>query len=130
MLALVADDDAILLRLVSRICAQAGLRVTACASGRELVDAARRLRPDLIISDVNMPGSPGGLQACAAIRGERPGTGIILMTGNPMVVPAIRDAGFTLILRKPFGIGEALRMIAAATKRPFAIMDGENTSPP
>lgn len=47
--------------------------------GRALVDAARRLRPDVIVADVGMP-QMGGLEALAELRREDPGVRVVFLT--------------------------------------------------
>ena len=53
---LVVDDEAIVLGLVRDILEDEGLRVHAAATGQEALDLAIREPPDLIITDLMMPG--------------------------------------------------------------------------
>jgi DNA-binding NarL/FixJ family response regulator len=47
-----------------------------------VLDEARRLEPDVVLMDVKMPPSYSmeGIEAAHAIKGERPGTGIVMLT--------------------------------------------------
>ncbi|MFA6002946.1 MAG: response regulator [Elusimicrobiota bacterium] len=130
MLALIADDEPGLLRIMVRLCTQAGLRTAAFADGPALLDAARTLRPDLVISDLNMPGDRDGLQACICIRAILPDTAFIIMTGNILRITEIQDQGFSNILLKPFTTQEVVDLIAVAIQRPFAIIRAQDTLPP
>lgn len=56
---LVVDDEDALREMLADMLAQAGYRVTTAADGREAVDALDRVAPDLVISDVAMPGMDG-----------------------------------------------------------------------
>lgn len=56
---LVVDDEPALRELLVDVLGDAGYRVTTVASGREAVDALERVAPDLVISDVAMPGMDG-----------------------------------------------------------------------
>jgi two-component system invasion response regulator UvrY len=47
-----------------------------CASGEEAVEAARQLRPDVVIMDINLPGI-NGVEATAQVRKFSPGSKII-----------------------------------------------------
>ena len=63
----------------------------------------REIRPDLVLSDINMPGR-SGLQFLADIRSLGPDRGkvpVIAMTAY-VLDEAVVNAGFESILRKPF----------------------------
>jgi len=60
--------------------ATAGIEVAGEAvSGEESFDAARALRPDLVLMDVNMP-SISGTEATRRIRAAFPGIGVLLLS--------------------------------------------------
>ena len=48
--------------------------------GQEAVRAARQLRPDVVLMDLNLPGGLGGLEATEAILGELPETRVVVLT--------------------------------------------------
>src|SRR6476469_2223857 len=50
------------------------------ASGREAVELVQRLRPDLLLLDVSMPGS-GGLEALQIVRETVPDTRVVMYSG-------------------------------------------------
>jgi DNA-binding response OmpR family regulator len=66
---LVADDDPRQAEVVRRYLSADGFEVVVVHDGREALDEARRLRPDLLILDVMMPGLDG-LQVCRTLRQE------------------------------------------------------------
>jgi DNA-binding NarL/FixJ family response regulator len=78
---LVVDDQApfrAAARLVVR--ATAGFEVVGEAkSGEEAVEAVGRLKPNLVLMDINMEGM-GGIAATRRIRGEHEGTSVILLS--------------------------------------------------
>ena len=77
---LVADDHAIVKEGVVNLLRAEGFDVVgAVADGDELVDAARRLRPDVIVTDISMPGL-NGLEALARLKAEHTDSKIILLT--------------------------------------------------
>lgn len=66
---LVVDDSVHIRTVLTKRLAAAGCRTEAAAEGRAGLEAARALRPDVIVADWMMPGLDGaGL--CAAVRAE------------------------------------------------------------
>ena len=79
---LVIADDHELVRagLRKMLTGQRGLELVGeAANGREALALCRRLKPDLALIDVRMPGLDG-LAACRAIKQECPATSVILIT--------------------------------------------------
>lgn len=105
MRAYLADDEEAIRRFLRRWLEKKGWSVETYPSGDALVAACRKKAPDIVISDVDMPGALGGLQACRLLRREAK-VRVILMTGNPAHAPAIRKEGFRHILLKPFPLSE------------------------
>lgn len=56
---LLAEDDAILQRIVTHILTQQGFQVVIANDGEEALDQIRTRRPDAIILDAMMPGMDG-----------------------------------------------------------------------
>jgi NarL family two-component system response regulator LiaR len=89
--------------------------VGEASNGKEAVDLAGKLRPDLILMDILMP-VMDGLQATAAIRRELPDTEVIALTSvldDAIIHQAIR-AGAIGYLLKDTGSDELCRAIHAA----------------
>jgi CheY-like chemotaxis protein len=84
---LLAEDNAVNQLLASRILESLGHHVTVVSDGREALSAARAVRFDLIVMDVQMP-DMDGFEATAAIRELEKPTGehipIIAMTAHAM----------------------------------------------
>jgi two-component system response regulator NreC len=78
---LLADDHAVVragLRMI--ITSQPDMEVVGeAADGREAIEQAERLRPDVVVLDLTMPGL-GGLSALGVIREKAPGTKILVLT--------------------------------------------------
>lgn len=68
--------------------------VAAVANGRELLAAARRLKPDLIVADVTMP-ELGGLEALQVLRDEGLQTRFVILTvhADPSLAAQAIQAG-------------------------------------
>ena len=103
MRVLIAEDET-LIRLDLRAGLEAhGLEVCGEArDGQEAVELAQRMRPDVIVLDVRMPGLDG-LEAARQIRAARP-TPILLLTAydDPELVTRAIDAGVSALPRKPY----------------------------
>ena len=68
---LVVDDEAIItMQLEERLSAMGYTVAGMAASGEDAVDKARRLRPDLVLMDIVMPGKMNGIEAARIIAQE------------------------------------------------------------
>lgn len=78
---LIADDHPLLREGLVRILAreQDIIVVGEAADGRETVELAGRLRPDVILMDISMP-KGGGLSATRKMREKYPTIGVIILT--------------------------------------------------
>jgi diguanylate cyclase (GGDEF)-like protein len=103
-LVLVADDDMAIRFLVKETLEGAGFAVVEVGDGSQVIPAFKKLRPDLVMLDVMMPGMDG-FSACAGIRDlvEGYATPIIMMTGLDDVdsVQNAYNAGATDFITKP-----------------------------
>ena len=110
---LVVDDDPDLLRLLSMRLSGAGYRVTAAASAEEALVKIAMERPQLVLSDVQLPGKDG-LALFDAIRVQHPSLPVILLTAHGTIPDAVEatSRGVFTYLTKPFD-GKALLDIIA-----------------
>jgi CheY-like chemotaxis protein len=109
---LLADDDAEIRRFVARALEALGHTVETVADGAELLRLAGAVKPDLILSDINMPRCDG-IAACSWLRKALPKTRFLLMTGNPDSGFAAERAGFLFVLRKPFDLERLRDMLSS-----------------
>src|SRR5579864_1067669 len=78
---LLADDHALVREGTRRLLeTESDVEVVGeAASGEEAIEAARRLRPDIAIIDIAMPGI-GGIEATRAIKIHCPGTAVLILS--------------------------------------------------
>ena len=93
---LLADDQALVRgALVALLGLEPDLQVVAeVGRGDEVVDAARRSRPDVVLMDVEMPGIDG-IIATAAVRAALPSCRVLVVTtfGRPGYLQRAMEAG-------------------------------------
>lgn len=88
---LIADDDAGILKAFERLLTPSCEVVGRIANIGELVEAALRLQPDVVVVDLFMP-TGSGLAACRRLKEAVPRTKIIVVSGADDV--QIRDEAF------------------------------------
>ena len=84
---LVADDDAMMLRLMRHTLKPEGFEVLTCADGRSVLDATPADLPDLVVLDVHLPDLPGH-EVCRRLKAD-PRTRhipVLLLTGEARAV--------------------------------------------
>jgi DNA-binding NarL/FixJ family response regulator len=103
---LLADDHAIVTDGLARILKEAHFDVVgAVRDGQQLLDAATRLRPDVIITDLTMPGL-SGLDALARLRAARVQSKVIVLTMHhdaDLAADAIRGGASGFLLKESAG---------------------------
>ena len=104
---LIVEDEAKLRRLFEATIPSMGYRVTTAANGNEalVLVEERGLKPDLVITDVVMPGM-GGVELVERLRKNQPDLRVLFMSGytdNAIVHQGILDPG-TPFIQKPFHI--------------------------
>jgi DNA-binding NarL/FixJ family response regulator len=114
---LLVDDHPITRAALASLLEGHGFSVAGeAADGQEAIDLARRLRPDLVLLDLSMPGLDG-LQALPRIREAAPETEVVVLTASGTeenLLAAIRGgaAGYLLKSEPPERIAEFLRGVA------------------
>jgi CheY-like chemotaxis protein len=121
---LVADDDAPIANVVAHKLRNAGLEVVVAMDGQEAYERALAERPDLIVTDLQMPGL-SGLEVCARLAAElgRPGIPTILLTAKGFEVgpEAVRDLPVRRVMTKPFSPRELMGYVREALGMPAGV---------
>jgi two-component system response regulator GlrR len=112
---LVVDDDADMLRLLSMRLTGAGYQVTAVTSAESALTQLEIEHPQLVLSDVRLPGRDG-LALFDEIRKRHPTLPVILLTAHGTIPDAVEATarGVFTYLTKPYDARELLDKIAQA----------------
>jgi len=112
---LVVDDDPDMLRLLSMRLSSVGYQVTAVTSAETALTQLEIEHPQLVLSDVRLPGRDG-LQLFDEIRKRHPSLPVILLTAHGTIPDAVEATarGVFTYLTKPYDGRELLDKIAQA----------------
>ncbi len=117
----VADDHPELRESLRSLLAPTFDVVAAVADGPSLVQVATDLQPDLIVSDISMPGL-SGLDAAAQVKARLPGVRLVFFTideDRDTVAEALRRGADAYVV-KSAGVGaliEAMHDVMTGTRR-------------
>jgi two-component system, NarL family, response regulator LiaR len=116
---LIADDHAVVREgLRTFLDLQDGIEVVGeAADGRQAVDEAERLRPDVVLMDLVMP-RLDGVEAMRELRSRVPGARAVVLTSfldEERLLPALRAgaAGYLLKNVEPRELARSIRLAAA-----------------
>ncbi len=86
--------------------------VDEAGSASEAIDKTLRLKPDIVVMDIRLPGK-SGIEACREITAKQPGTRVLMLTSyaeDAMLFDAIA-AGAAGYVLKQIGSGELVRAL-------------------
>jgi len=120
---LVVDDDNDAVNLASAILTHAGATVRTCASAPEALTVFGAWRPDVLVSDIEMPGEDGYalIRKIRALDKDAGGkTPAVALTAYGRVQDRMKalTAGFSMHVPKPVDPGELTTIIASVAGRP------------
>jgi DNA-binding response OmpR family regulator len=118
MRVLVAEDERRLADAIARGLRREGMAVDLAPDGSEALLKARVVRYDVLILDRDLPGIHGD-DVCRAVRGERPETGILMLTAAGALEDLVEglSLGADDYLAKPFRFAELVARIHALARR-------------
>jgi two-component system, NtrC family, nitrogen regulation response regulator GlnG len=122
---LVADDDISSLEGLRVLLANWGYEVETASNGRVALQKVSAAEPRAVITDVVMP-MMNGLELLRALRIERPGIPVIVLTGQGSRDTLMRatQQGAYAYLPKPVDVGRLKSVLASA----LATSEGGRTS--
>src|SRR5450755_222334 len=101
---LIIDDDPVFTLLASETLEQAGFDARIASNGKDAVVSFEKDKPDLVLLDVELPGS-NGFQLCATLRAMSPGVDvpIVMVTGHDDTksIAQAYQVGATDFIHKP-----------------------------
>ena len=112
---LVVDDEPNVRKVLGALLEQAGYVTTRAAGAGEALDLVRAQDPDLVITDLKMPGMDG-LELLRRLKEGFPEIPVVLLTAHGTVeaaVEAMKDGAFDF-LTKPFDKSRVLEVVAKA----------------
>ncbi len=113
--AVIIDDEAPILELMTKFCRSLGHEISGCQTGTAGIAALRDIKPDFVIVDL-LIGDVNGLDIIKLCRTELPSAAVIMVTGHGSVetaVEAMRLGAFDY-LTKPFELPDLQRTIEHA----------------
>ena len=118
MRVLIAEDERRLADAIARGLRREGMAVDVAPDGAEALTKARVVRYDVLVLDRDLPGLHGDV-VCRTVRGERPETGILMLTAAGALEDLIEglSLGADDYLPKPFRFAELVARIHALARR-------------
>ena len=109
------DDDASIRWVLERALRNGGMTPRVFEAAEPALEALRREAPDVLITDIRMPGQ-SGLALLRRIRDTRPALPVIVMTAHSDLGSAVSayEGGAFEYLPKPFDIDQAVALVRRA----------------
>jgi two-component system, NtrC family, nitrogen regulation response regulator GlnG len=114
----VVDDDPSVRWVLERALKQGGFRARTFERAEHLLEAIEHRRPDVLITDVRMPGMDG-FAVLERLRTDHPEVPVIVMTAHSDLDNAVAayQGGAFEYLPKPFDLDETLELVKKAARR-------------
>ena len=115
---LIADDESLIRLDLREMLTHLGYEVVAEAGdGRQAIELARKLKPDLVVMDIRMP-EVDGIEASATLTAERIAP-VVLLTAfsDSQLVEQAREAGVVGYVVKPFREAELMPVLELSFAR-------------
>ncbi|MBC3951037.1 MULTISPECIES: nitrogen regulation protein NR(I) [Pseudomonas] len=111
----IVDDDRSIRWVLEKALQQEGMTTQSFDSADGVMSRLARQQPDVIISDIRMPGA-SGLDLLARIREQHPRLPVIIMTAHSDLDSAVASyqGGAFEYLPKPFDVDEAVSLVKRA----------------
>ncbi|MBV6424201.1 MAG: DNA-binding transcriptional regulator NtrC [Steroidobacteraceae bacterium] len=126
----VVDDDASIRWVLERALRAGGMAPRLFESADEALAALRTAAPDVLITDIRMPGS-SGLDLLQKVQAEWPTLSVIVMTAHADLGSAVSayESGAFEYLPKPFDVDHAVELVRRAVRSREAREAGATSVP-
>ncbi|WP_020649981.1 nitrogen regulation protein NR(I) [Solimonas variicoloris] len=114
----IVDDDESIRWVIEKSLSRAGMQVTSFPGAAELLDALADAAPDVLISDIRMPGVDG-LTLMGRVRAAHPELPVIIMTAHSDLDAAVASykGGAFEYLPKPFDVDGVADLVRRAARK-------------
>ena len=130
-LILIVEDDAHIALGLEEILKAEDFATATCRRGDEVLAAALKHKPALIVLDVMLPGL-SGFDACRQLRAKKVAAPILMLTAKGQELDKVigLELGADDYVTKPFGVRELLARIHALLRRTTAKASAEEPAEP
>ncbi|BAU50159.1 nitrogen regulation protein NR(I) [Sulfurifustis variabilis] len=114
----IIDDDRSIRWVLQKALEQAGMNVRAFESADEIEELLDRMQPDVVVTDIRMPGT-SGIDLLSAVQRKAPQVPVIVMTAYTDLDSAVASyrSGAFEYLPKPFDVDEAVNLVRRALEQ-------------
>jgi len=111
----IVDDDRSIRWVFEKALEREGIACSAFSSAQDALDALHEQAPEVLISDIRMPG-PSGLELLQTVKSQHPSVPVIVMTAYSDLESAVAafQGGAYEYLPKPFDVDHAVDLIRRA----------------
>ncbi len=111
----IVDDDRSIRWVIEKALSREGIAFNSFSSAQEALDALSAATPEVLVSDIRMPGR-SGLELLQAVKSRYPAVPVIVMTAYSDLDSAVAafQGGAYEYLPKPFDIDQAVDLIRRA----------------
>ena len=126
----VVDDDQSVRWVLEKALRQAGMQTQTFERAEHLLEAMETGSPDVLITDVRMPGM-SGLALLDRLHTQHPGLPIIVITAHSDLESAVAayKGGAFEYLPKPFDLDEAVELVQKAARQHGSVADAPEAAP-
>jgi DNA-binding NtrC family response regulator len=129
---LIVDDERVIADTLSIILSRSGFSTMTAYDGTDALELARAFTPELLISDVMMPGMTG-VELAIAVTQTIPGCKVLLFSGQAATVDLLekaRDAGYDFTaMTKPVHPTDMLKRVSECLAMREGFSAGGMSSP-
>lgn len=111
----IIDDDRSIRWVLEKALSHEGIQTTSFENGDAILNKLKRSRPDVVITDIRMPGV-NGLELLSNIKLDFPDLPVIIMTAHSDLDSAVASyqGGAFEYLPKPFDVDDAVSLVKRA----------------